>query len=104
MAGTVPIVIELDENAPIKSLAQLHRITGLAKIHFNFDVFDKPRAARREMLGLPAPAPKANGHQQLSGKFSPSAAVLDVLTANGGPMKRKEIKAAGGENGERMVQ
>lgn len=104
MAGTVPIVIELDENAPIKSLAQLHRIPGLAKIHFNFDVFDKPRVARRELLGLPAPAPRANGSHQTSGKFSPSAGVLEVLTAHGGPMTRREIKAAGGENGERMVQ
>ncbi len=104
MAGTVPLVIELDENAPIKSLAALHRIPGLAKIHFSFDVFDKPRAARREMLQLPSPTSRpGNRLGTAHDGFSPSEAVLALLKAHGGPMTRKEVKAAGGENGERMT-
>lgn len=112
MAGTVPILIEFDENAPIKSLAQLHRIPGLAKIHFSFDVFDRPRQARKQMLnpqsnGVPQlAAPKKNGARVGPGTadgFSPSQAVIKVLEAHGGPMTRSQIKEAGGVNGARML-
>lgn len=105
MAGTVPIVIELDENAPIKSLAQLHRIPGLAHIHFNFAAFDNPKEARREMLGLPPPAKRngKNGKTHPIDGFSPSQEILRLLEERGGPMTRTQIKEAGGVNGARML-
>lgn len=98
MAGTIPIKLELDENAPIKVLAALHRLPGLAKIHFDFEEAFAPKVRRQRQLLLPHD--KSNGHVPQSD--SPSQIILALLAQKGGPMTRKEIKSAH-PNGGRLV-
>lgn len=104
MAGTFPILIELDPETPIKTLGILNRLPGVAKIHMNLDGFDRQKitsAHAKEQLLLPSPTPE----KPVRGvsDFKPSTAVLDLLFAKGEPVHRKEIKRLGGEYGERMV-
>ncbi len=104
MAGTFPLMIELEENASFKTLALLNRIPGIAKIHFNLDALDRPRLARRqagEQLLLPAPS-KRVGPGTADG-FSPSQEIIRILRQSGRAMTRKEIKEAGGVNGARIL-
>lgn len=103
MSGTVPFLIELDEEAPIKSLGLLHRIPGLAKIHFNFDAFDRPKGARRQkahQLGSDT-TPLLAGPSSVG----PGERLIQILKDAPGPMTRQEIKAAagGGVAGKRII-
>lgn len=105
--GTFKVLLELEKNASIQTLAALHNLPGIADIHLDFDQFNK----KPRLKQLPAPdyTPEMNGRasgtkgKKIQDGFSPSKAVIKLLAENGGVMKRAEIKKAGGEHGERMV-
>lgn len=100
MAGTVPLLLELDEDAPIKSLGLIHRIPGMARIHFDFAAFDRPKQSRQQIPLLGPPQQAA-----LPGNKGPSKVVIALLEQHGGPMTRKQLAqaAGGGIAGQRIV-
>ena len=45
--GTFKVLLELEKNASIQTLAALHNLPGIADIHLDFDQFNKTSAARQ---------------------------------------------------------
>lgn len=102
MPGTFPILIELDENASLKTLALLHRMPGIAKIHFSFDAFDKPKRSGQLLLAGPNGSERAP-RENINDGFNVTEAVLALMRERGIPLTRKQILEFGGVNGRRMV-
>lgn len=101
MAGTLPIIIELEAGASVETLVLLQRLPGVAKIHIDFDAFGRQKP-RKPRLALPGPSNGEAHEPRARDGFSPSKAVFDLFKQKR-PLTRKEIKASDPENGERMV-
>lgn len=107
MAASFPILIEIDENAPIKTLAALHRLPGIAHIHFDFSVFDKPALKRQKQLLLSGPSSEPNGSANHKSERLPPGFIsrlsVKTIAEAGCPLTRTEIKASSKEYGQQMV-